>query len=202
MDVKRIYVHAAIYDAFRDALVAFARSSIKTGPPSDPDVLVGPIQNGMQYAKVRDMYAQIAAQGWTAALGGAAVHERNSTSAKGYFVEPAIIDNPPDDSRIVVEEPFGPIVPLLRWEDEADVVRRANDTKMGLGASVWSRDVERAARMARRLEAGSVWVNTHFELAPNVPFGGHKWSGLGMEWGVVGLKGWCYTQAMWTRKEF
>ncbi|KAH7058821.1 Aldehyde/histidinol dehydrogenase [Macrophomina phaseolina] len=196
MDIKRIYVHEKIYDAFRDALVAFAKA-VKTGPASDPEVLVGPIQNSAQYARVQDMYAEIAKQGWTDALAGAAVHERTST---GYFVQPAIIDNPPDDSRIVVEEPFGPIVPLLKWSDEQDVLRRANDTKMGLGASVWSKDLERAGRMANRLEAGSVWINTHFELAPYVPFGGHKWSGLGMEWGVVGMKGWCNTQSMWTRK--
>ncbi|KAL1646322.1 hypothetical protein SLS58_003279 [Diplodia intermedia] len=198
MDIKRIYVHEKIYDQFRAALVDFTAKNVKTGPASDPDVLVGPIQNSMQYEKVKDMYSEIAKQGWNAALGGA-VHERNS---KGYFVHPAIIDNPPDDSRIVVEEPFGPIVPLLKWSDEADVVRRANDTKMGLGASVWSADLERAGRMAKKLEAGSVWVNTHFELAPNVPFGGHKWSGFGMEWGIVGMKGWCYTQSMWTRKAF
>ncbi|EKG21138.1 hypothetical protein MPH_01531, partial [Macrophomina phaseolina MS6] len=166
MDIKRIYVHEKIYDAFRDALVAFAKA-VKTGPASDPEVLVGPIQNSAQYARVQDMYAEIAKQGWTDALAGAAVHERTST---GYFVQPAIIDNPPDDSRIVVEEPFGPIVPLLKWSDEQDVLRRANDTKMGLGASVWSKDLERAGRMANRLEAGSVWINTHFELAPYVPF--------------------------------
>ncbi|KAK7719190.1 hypothetical protein SLS57_005925 [Botryosphaeria dothidea] len=195
MDIKRVYVHEKIYDAFREALVNFTKA-VKTGPASDPEVLVGPIQNSMQYEKVKDMYAEIAKQGWNAALGGA-VHERN---APGYFVQPAIIDNPPDDSRIVVEEPFGPIIPLLKWSDEADVVRRANDTKMGLGASVWSKDLEKAGRMASKLEAGSVWVNTHFELAPYVPFGGHKWSGMGMEWGVVGMKGWCYTQSMWTRK--
>lgn len=195
MDIKRIYVHEKVYDQFLEALVGFAKA-VKTGPASDPEVLVGPIQNSMQYEKVQDMYSEIAKQGWNAALGGA-VHERSS---KGYFVQPAIIDNPPDDSRIVVEEPFGPIVPLLKWSDEADVIRRANDTKMGLGASVWSKDLERAGRIANRLEAGSVWVNTHFELAPYVPFGGHKWSGMGMEWGVVGMKGWCYTQSMWTRK--
>ncbi|KAF4311645.1 putative aldehyde dehydrogenase-like protein [Botryosphaeria dothidea] len=195
MDIKRVYVHEKIYDAFREALVNFTKA-VKTGPASDPEVLVGPIQNSMQYEKVKDMYTEIAKQGWNAALGGA-VHERN---APGYFVQPAIIDNPPDDSRIVVEEPFGPIIPLLKWSDEADVVRRANDTKMGLGASVWSKDLEKAGRMASKLEAGSVWVNTHFELAPYVPFGGHKWSGMGMEWGVVGMKGWCYTQSMWTRK--
>lgn len=100
MDVKRIYVHEDIYDKFRDAMVQFA-SNIKTGPASDPDTLVGPIQNKMQYHKVQDMYSEIKKQGWNAVVGGA-VTERNSFP-KGYFMKPAIIDNPPEDSRIVVE---------------------------------------------------------------------------------------------------
>ncbi|KAF2147555.1 uncharacterized protein K452DRAFT_293951 [Aplosporella prunicola CBS 121167] len=199
MLVKRIYVHASIYESFRDALVAFTRN-LRTGPGSDPEVFCGPIQNSMQFAKVQDMYASIAKEGWTAALGGVDAGPEHHSG--GYFIEPAIIDNPPDDSRIVTEEPFGPIVPLLKWEDEEDVVHRANDTKMGLGASVWSKDIQRAHRVARKLEAGSVWVNSHFDVSPNVPFGGHKWSGLGMEWGVRGLKEWCNTQSLWLRKDF
>jgi len=95
------------------------------------------------------MYAQIDKCGWKTALAGSTGHFRD-----GYFVTPAIIDNPPEDSRIVVEEPFGPIVPLLKWTDEADVIERANALRQGLGASVWSRDVGRAERMARQLEAG------------------------------------------------
>lgn len=110
-------------------------------------------------------------------------------------------DNPPDDSRIVQDEPFGPIVPLCKWSDEDDVIARANNTKMGLGASVWTNDIERGERIRDQLEAGSVWLNTHFELSPTVPFGGHKWSGIGMEWGVLGLKGWCNPQAVWWRKQ-
>ena len=78
----------------------------------------------------------------------------------GYFITPTIIDKPADNSRIATEEPFGPIVPLLTWTDEADVVARANNTKMGLGASVWSNDLEEANRIARQLQAGSVWVNS------------------------------------------
>lgn len=197
MGIKRIYIHENIYEAFREALVKYTRT-LKIGPASDPEVFIGPVQNDVQYANVKEMYSEIASQGWTAAIGDP-VCERSSLFPNGYFIQPAIIDNPPEDSRIVVEEPFGPIVPLLKWSDEADVIRRANDTRMGLGASVWSKDVERASRMAKRLEAGSVWVNSHFELAPNVPFGGHKWSGIGVEWGVAGLKDWCNTQSVWRR---
>lgn len=115
------------------------------------------------------MYAEVSKQNWAVALAGAADASRN-----GYFITPSIIDNPPEDSRIVREEPFGPIVPLLKWSDEGDVIDRANALREGLGASVWSKDLERAERMARELSAGSVWVNSHFDVAPNVPFGGHK----------------------------
>lgn len=200
MNIKRIYVHERIYDAFLTALTAFARAALTPGPATSPDVMVGPVQNRMQYEKVQNLYAEIAKSGWTTAFGGAS-KPAGAGNGKGYFLQPTIIDNPPDDSRIVVEEPFGPIVPVMKWSGEEEVIRRANDTQMGLGASVWSKDVERAQRMGRQLEAGSVWINCHFELAPYVPFGGHKASGIGMEWGLVGMKGWCNTQSVWTRKD-
>lgn len=142
------------------------------------------------------MYSEIDKQGWKAALAGQAGESRN-----GYFITPAIIDNPPEDSRIVVEEPFGPIVPLLKWSDENDVIDRANALRTGLGASVWSKDVKRAEGMARRLEAGSVWVNSHFDVDPKVPFGGHKESGVGMEWGIEGLKHYTNSRSLWVWKK-
>lgn len=94
----------------------------------------------------------------------------------------------------------GPIIPFLTFTTEADAIVQANATKMGLGASVWSKDIERANRVARGIEAGSVWVNTHFELDPSVPFGGHKESGMGSEWGVGGLKSYCNVQALYLGK--
>jgi acyl-CoA reductase-like NAD-dependent aldehyde dehydrogenase len=196
MLAKRIYVHESIYDAFRDATVEFTRDHIKTGGGFEPDVVVGPIQNGAQFELVRDMYAEVERQGWKVALEG-----KVRVTEKGYFVEPAIIDDPPEDSRIVVEEPFGPIVPLLRWSDEDEVIERANALKTGLGASVWSRDVARAERMARRISAGSVWVNSHFDVAPNVPFGGHKESGIGMEWGIEGFRHFTNSRSIWVWKK-
>ena len=87
-------------------------------------------------------------------------------------------------------------MPLLSWEDEDDVVARANDTKMGLGASVWSRNIDHAQRLGRRLEAGTVWINNHFDLSPTTPFGGVKESGMGVEWGLQGLKSFCNIQAL------
>ncbi|KAI0512939.1 aldehyde dehydrogenase [Xylaria bambusicola] len=192
MAIKRIYVHEKIYDQFLAEMVKQVKT-FKMGDRSDPEAFFGPVQNEMQYEKVKSLYAKIGAEGWKAAVGG------EIKDSEGFFLPATIIDNPPDDSEIVQHEPFGPIVPVLKWSDEEDVIRRVNDTKLGLGASVWSSDVPRAQRMAEQLEAGSIWVNTHFELAPSVPFGGHKESGIGMDWGEVGLKGWCNPQAYWVK---
>ena len=142
------------------------------------------------------MYAQIPLQNWTPALAGIIT----PTPQTGYYITPTIIDNPPEDSRIVQEEPFGPIVPLLKWSNENDVIDRANALRTGLGASVWSKDITRAEAMARRLEAGSVWVNSHFDVDPRVPFGGHKESGVGMEWGMEGLKHYTNSRSLWVWK--
>ncbi|KAK8121746.1 hypothetical protein PG984_010416, partial [Apiospora sp. TS-2023a] len=211
---KRIYVHERIYDEFRDAMVQFTREHVRTGGGFEEGVVVGPVQNRMQFESVKDMYAEVKRSGWKTALEGGAVEKESSLShSSGYLITPCIVDNPPDTSRIVVEEPFGPIVPLLKWRDEDDVLARANNDVTGLGASVWSRDVARAERMARRLSAGSVWVNSHFDVAPHVPFGGHKESGIGksiftrekqdsvgMEWGVMGLKNFTKPRSLWVWK--
>lgn len=156
--------------------MAFTQT-LKMGEGNEDGVFLGPVQNSMQYEKVKTFFADIEKEKWNVAVGG--LSEGNKP---GYFITPTIIDRPAEDSRIVTEEPFGPIVPLLEWTDEADVIARANDSKLGLGASVWSNDMDEAGRLARQLDAGSVWVNTHIELDPNAPFGGHKQSGIGYEW--------------------
>jgi acyl-CoA reductase-like NAD-dependent aldehyde dehydrogenase len=142
------------------------------------------------------LYSDVNERGYNVALAG-----KVRDGEKGFFIEPAIIDNPPEDSRIVTEEPFGPIVPILKWSSEEDVLQRANALPMGLGASVWSKDLQRAEKMARQLSAGSVWVNSHFDVAPNVPFGGHKESGIGMEWGIEGFKKFTNTRSLWVWKK-
>ncbi|KAH1315377.1 hypothetical protein KXX38_002756 [Aspergillus fumigatus] len=124
-------------------------------------------------------------EGLRPALGGT-VEE-----SAGYFIHPTIVDNPPDTARVVTEEAFAPILPLLKWQTEEEVIARANADPAGLGGSVWSRDLDQAQRLASRLECGSVWINSHFAVAPHVPFGGRKESGSGVEWGVDGLKAYC-----------
>jgi len=189
--LKRIYVQDTIYDKFRDAMVKFITATHKVGNGLDQATTHGPIQNKMQYERVQGFYADIEKEGWKVAAGG-----KNDDKAPGYFINPTIIDNPADDSRIVVEEPFGPIVPLLKWHSEDEVIARANDTKMGLGASVWTRNLEQGERIATQIEAGSVWINTHLEVSPHAAFGGHKHSGMGHEWGKGGLIAYCNTQTL------
>jgi len=153
-------------------MVKFTKT-LKVGEGNEEGVFLGPIQNSMQYEKVKTFFSDIEKENWSVAVGG------KNEDKPGYFITPTIIDKPADDSRIATEEPFGPIVPLMTWSDEDDVVSRANNTKMGLGASVWSSNLDEAARIARQLDAGSVWVNTHLELDAHAPFGGHKESGVG-----------------------
>jgi len=149
----------------------------------------------MQYEKVKGFLEDINPSSWHVAVGA-----RATRRTLGYFIEPTIIDQPPDNSRIVTDEPFGPTVPLMTWRSEEDVIKRANNTKMGLGASVWSSDLGEATRITRQLEAGSVWINTHQEGSPLAPFGGHKESGVGFEWGGIdGLKSYCNVQALFIR---
>jgi len=112
---------------------------------------------------------------------------------EGYFVQPTIVRDLPDHARLVREEQFGPVLPVLRYSDIDDVIARANDTDFGLGSSVWSSDVDRAFEVAAKINAGMVWVNKHFDLRLDTPFGGAKQSGIGVELGQEGLKE--FTQA-------
>jgi len=192
--LKRIYIHESIYDEFRDAIVAYTKT-LKVGDGTEEGVFLGPIQNAMQYERVQGFFDDVEKQGQKVAVGG------KVPDSAGYFINPTIIDNPAEDSRIVVEEPFGPILPIMKWSDEEEVIQRANNTKMGLGASVWSSDLDEAARIARRIDAGSVWVNAHLEVDPKFAFGGHKESGLGSEWGVAGMKAFCNIQTLYIKKK-
>lgn len=137
MNIKRIHVHAYIYDKFLSALVSYV-SNLKVGPGADPESFMVPLQNKAQLEKVQAFYDDIAKDGLKAALGGSNDSiKKNDTLNKGYFVQPTIIDNPPDSARIVQLEPFGPIVPVLKWSgSDEEIVDRVNDTLAGLGSSV------------------------------------------------------------------
>ena len=180
MATKRIYVHESIYDEFLAHLVSVVKSyRLAEG-------FCSPIQNKMQYEKVKSIYNDCEEQGYTFALGGGKTFSHEDRP--GYFISPAIVTNPPEKSRIVQEEPFGPIVPVLTWREDEDVVKRVNDTHTGLGATVYCRDEKRAWKISGSIEAGSVWVNGGLKLDPVALFGAHKQSGIGGELGPLGLK--------------
>ncbi|KAI1368447.1 aldehyde dehydrogenase [Xylaria arbuscula] len=192
--IKRVYIHEKIYDAVLAEIVKYV-GTVKVDNGLDEGTVVGPLANEPQYERVKDLLADIE----QTKLDVLPKNGQPIDGLKGFFIRPIVINNPPDDSRVVVEEPFGPILPVMKWSDEADVIQRANNTEYGLGASVWSGDLVRASRIANKLQAGNVWINTHAEIQASTAFAGHKQSGYGSELGADGLKGWCNVQALYTR---
>lgn len=178
--LKRLYVHDSIHDALCAELVAIAHQTI-LGDGMEPATQLGPVQNARQLAIVEELAADAIRQGGRILCGG----QRRAGS--GYFYEPTIVANLSDGTRLVDEEPFGPILPVIRYSDVDEVIDRANANPQGLGGSVWSADVIRATQLAQRLECGTVWVNEHGAIQPDAPFGGVKQSGIGVEFGQHGL---------------
>ena len=178
--VKRVYVPEALYDDVVEGLAHHARS-IKVGEGTEEGVKLGPINNEPQYERVKELVADALAHGATAVTGG------KPMDRAGYFFEPTILTGLSDGTRIVDEEQFGPALPVVSYRDLGDAIDRANATHFGLSGSVWGADTERAAAVAAQLECGTAWVNTHLALSPQQPFGGFKWSGVGVENGPWGL---------------
>ncbi|MFT0634513.1 aldehyde dehydrogenase family protein [Pseudomonas sihuiensis] len=178
--IKRLYVHSSYRNEFVAAFVEYARQQVM-GDGLDPNVTVGPVQNKMQYDKVRSFLDDIKANGYKVVLGGEVDESR-----PGYFIPVTVVDNPPESSMIVQQEQFGPIVPIIAYDDVDDVVARANESPFGLGGSVWGRDTQAAVAVANRLETGMVWVNEIHTQGVDIPFGGHKQSGIGTEHGHEG----------------
>ncbi|KAK6002968.1 hypothetical protein QM012_000813 [Aureobasidium pullulans] len=182
---KRIYIHEKIYRPMVDAMAKVA-ASLKVGTPDEQGTMLGPIQNQMQYEKVKTFFQDSKDKGYNFIAGSGEV-----ATKEGFWIQPAIIDNPPNDSKIIQEEQFGLILPVQPYSDEEEVINRANSTNSGLGACVWSKDVKAAERIALRLQAGSVWINSFEKPTPQAIFGGHKESGIGGEWGTQGLLSYC-----------
>jgi acyl-CoA reductase-like NAD-dependent aldehyde dehydrogenase len=181
MAVKRIYAHEKIYDALCEALADEARKA-RVGDGAHPDTQIGPIQNKRQFERVLAILQDARTRGARFLAGGSAL------PGNGYFIQPAIVTEIAEDSRLVQEEQFGPVVPVLKFTDVEDALRRANDTRFGLAGSVWSSDPERATQIAARLEVGTAWINHHRATAATVPFGGVKESGIGRHYSILGLK--------------
>ena len=182
MAIKRIYAHESIYEELCTALAEEATKA-RVGSGLEPGVQLGPIQNKEQYEKVIGILNDTIAQGARILAGG------RVPEGPGYFFPPTVVADIDEHSRLVQEEQFGPIVPVLKFSDEEDALQRANDTRFGLSGSVWSADPERAARLAARLEVGTAWINQHRATSATVPFGGAKESGMGRQYAALGLKG-------------
>ncbi|KJX92118.1 aldehyde dehydrogenase (NAD+) like protein [Zymoseptoria brevis] len=190
---KRIYVHEDVFDKLSAALVKAAKSA-GVGPGSDEGVMYGPLNNRMVYEKVSEFFADSQKNGHDFLTGG------TIPEGKGFFAPLTLVNNPPEDSRLVREEPFGPIVPLLKWKDDAEVLTRVNDSDWGLGATIFGKDLARVEKLARHVQAGVVWTNCMMQQHPEVPFGGFKGSGVGCENGTAGLKGWCQVRSIYLSK--
>ncbi|MBN3780385.1 aldehyde dehydrogenase family protein [Burkholderia sp. Ac-20345] len=191
---KRLYIHEEIYDELAQALVEYAKT-VKVGDGSHPDTDLGPIQNRMQFDKLKNLLADAKERGLRFLLGG------EIPDQQGFHVPVTLIDNPPEDSRVVVEEAFGPVLPLLKFKDIDNVIARANDSEYGLAASVWSNDLDLAQRIAERIEAGTVWINEIHTFSPHVAFGGRKQSGIGIENALEGLSEYTSVQTVVTNGE-
>jgi acyl-CoA reductase-like NAD-dependent aldehyde dehydrogenase len=178
--IKRVYAPRRLYDDIVEALAAQARSA-KVGDGSQEGVQLGPVNNKPQFDRVSELVADALASGGKAVTGGA------PAEGDGYFYTPTIMAGLTDGSRLVDEEQFGPALPVVAYDDLDDAIERANATHFGLSGSVWGGDLQQAAAVAARLECGTAWVNTHLALAPYQPFGGAKWSGIGVENGPWGL---------------
>lgn len=177
--IKRLYVHDDLYDEVCAGLGALADAAV-VGPGTEEGVTVGPVQNRSQYDRIRALLDEAAAKG-TVVAGGEVVDR------PGYFVRPTVVRDITEGTELVDTEQFGPVLPVVRYSDVDDAVRRINSSEYGLGASVWSSDVEAARAVSERIDAGSVWVNKHADLAPHIPSGGAKTSGIGVEFGPEGL---------------
>lgn len=191
---KRMYVHKDVYDPLRDALVAYAKT-VKVGDGAEQGTQIGPINNRPQYERVLDLIRDAKDKGYTFLMGG------EKSDVPGYFIPVTIIDNPPEDARIVQEEQFGPVLPLIKFDDYDDVIARANATDYGLGGSIWSSDEDRAFELAQRIQSGTVWVNETQHLSPTAAFGGMKHSGIGVEGGADGLKEFTNAQTLVRKKK-
>jgi acyl-CoA reductase-like NAD-dependent aldehyde dehydrogenase len=192
--IKRLYVHDSVYEPLSRALARIARE-VKVGDGMENSTEIGPIQNKMQYDRVLEILEDTRHQPGVRILAGGHALDR-----PGYFIAPTIVADITDGTRLVDEEPFGPILPIIRFTDVEDAIRRANETRYGLGGSVWTNDVRKGAEIAARLEVGTAWVNQHKLPNPYVPFGGAKESGMGREYSSLGLKGYMEAQVISTQK--
>jgi acyl-CoA reductase-like NAD-dependent aldehyde dehydrogenase len=179
--IKRLYVHEKVYAPILDGLIERAKA-VKIGDGMEADTQLGPINNKMQFEKVKGLVDDARRHGGRIATGGAPLDR------PGYFYPPTIVTDVGPGIRLVDEEQFGTALPIIKYRNLDDAIEEANHTHYGLGGSVWTSNVERGEQLVQRLESGTGWVNQHMDITPFAPFGGCKWSGLGYENGKWGYE--------------
>ncbi len=179
----RVLVQEGMYDAFVEALAAYARDNAKVGLPDDEDALFGPVNNASQLERVTGFIDRLPSHA-TVAAGG----NRVSALGDGYFIEPTVLAGLRQDDEHIQNEIFGPVITVQKFSDEAQAIGYANDVDYGLASSVWTKDFGRGMRMSKALDFGCVWINTHIPIVAEMPHGGFKRSGYGKDLSMYGLE--------------
>jgi len=178
---SRVYVHESIYDAFMKEFMAIVKH-LPVGDPFSPNTFNGPQVSKAHFDRIMSFIDVGKKEGATLECGG------KQSGSEGYFIEPTVFTDIKPEMTIVQEEIFGPVVVVAKFSTEEELVQLANKSPYGLAAAVFSRDISRALTVANKLEAGTIWINSHSMIEVNVPFGGFKQSGVGREYGEDSLK--------------
>ena len=191
---SRLLLQETIHDQFVEKLVAMAKTA-KLGDPALTETQVGPVTTPPQYQKILSYIDIARGEGAKCVLGGGAAQKEEGGGQ--YFIKPTIFTGVSNRMRIAQEEVFGPVLSVIKFKDEDEAIEIANDIAYGLGAGVWTQSLKRAHTMARRIKAGTVWINTYRAVSFMMPFGGYKASGLGRENGVEAIEGYLQSKSVW-----
>ena len=192
----RVYVHSKVYDQFLEK-ASLRSKKIKLGDPMNPDTQMGALISSKHLNKVMGYIDKAKASGARLVIGGN--RYKSKETSNGFFVEPTIFADCKDDSDHIVDEIFGPVMSVLSFDNEAEVIKRANDTKFGLAAGIFTKDINRAHRVINQLEAGICWINSWGDSPAEMPVGGYKESGIGRENGPETLKSYTQIKSVFVR---